>query len=233
MKRGFTLVELLVVIAIISILAALLMPTLNNVKEQGRKVVCASKLRQMGLGMSMYVTDGYKYPPYMLYPAITEGWIGDEWMGYCGAYYVTWETLLTRGKYLPAPGGHGSKQAEFWRCPSEQHPYKDGMWTPVLPFHHYGLNTKFLPQHPDDGPTGYPDNSIRQSSKVLLIGEGDPNYPDPDARIGSPCVSPNSLYFRHDNRSNVLFTDGHVGDIEQDDPRVGDIDSSLWDIHRN
>jgi prepilin-type N-terminal cleavage/methylation domain-containing protein len=57
MCSGFTLVELLVVIAIIAILAALLFPVLARAREQARKAVCQSNLRQIGLAFFMYVGD--------------------------------------------------------------------------------------------------------------------------------------------------------------------------------
>jgi len=56
-KRGFTLIELLVVIAIIAILMAILMPALNRVKEQGKRIVCESNLKTLQLCWIMYADE--------------------------------------------------------------------------------------------------------------------------------------------------------------------------------
>jgi len=56
-KRGFTLIELLVVIAIIAILMAILMPALNRVKEQGKRIVCENSLKSLQLVWLMYADD--------------------------------------------------------------------------------------------------------------------------------------------------------------------------------
>jgi len=57
MRRGFTLIELLVVIAIIAILAAILFPVFARAREKARQTSCTSNLKQVNLGLQMYVQD--------------------------------------------------------------------------------------------------------------------------------------------------------------------------------
>ena len=53
----FTLIELLVVIAIIAILAAMLLPTLQNSMARSKRANCSSNLKQLGIGSNMYNND--------------------------------------------------------------------------------------------------------------------------------------------------------------------------------
>jgi prepilin-type N-terminal cleavage/methylation domain-containing protein/prepilin-type processing-associated H-X9-DG protein len=56
-QKAFTLIELLVVIAIIAVLMAILMPALNRAREQGKRTVCMSNLKQLMLAWVLYADD--------------------------------------------------------------------------------------------------------------------------------------------------------------------------------
>ncbi len=56
-RRGFTLIEMLVVMAIIAILAGLLLPAVQLARKRARRIECASRVRQIGLGIGLYVDD--------------------------------------------------------------------------------------------------------------------------------------------------------------------------------
>ena len=56
-SAGFTIVELLVVTGIIAILTAILFPVIVKSKESARTTQCVSNMRQLGLGLTMYLNE--------------------------------------------------------------------------------------------------------------------------------------------------------------------------------
>jgi prepilin-type N-terminal cleavage/methylation domain-containing protein/prepilin-type processing-associated H-X9-DG protein len=67
-QSAFTLIELLVVIAIIAILAAMLMPALQQARERGRVTKCMNNFASIGKAGLMYNDDSKGFYP-MLYNA--------------------------------------------------------------------------------------------------------------------------------------------------------------------
>jgi prepilin-type N-terminal cleavage/methylation domain-containing protein/prepilin-type processing-associated H-X9-DG protein len=85
-RKAFTLIELLVVISILTLLMAILLPTLQRVRKQARAVACQANLRQWGVAFSMYMNEH-------------DGKLGcDEWYlpwwRWMHAYYANGNDLL-------------------------------------------------------------------------------------------------------------------------------------------
>ena len=72
-KHSFTLIELLVVIAIIAILAAMLMPALQQAREKGRGASCLNQMKQIASVTQMYTNDFKNYYPFL------DGQTGKTW----------------------------------------------------------------------------------------------------------------------------------------------------------
>ena len=108
-RKAFTLIELLVVVAIIALLVSILVPSLQQAREQAKMVVCVSNERQMALGMSMYADDN-------------QGWYPSHLMSNKPAHsYFAW--YMASGGYqnmglVVAGGYHASLEALF--CPSQR-----------------------------------------------------------------------------------------------------------------
>jgi len=61
-KRGFSLTELLTVLAIVALLAALLLGVILGANRKAKNIKCAGNLKQLGLGLSVFVSDFHVMP---------------------------------------------------------------------------------------------------------------------------------------------------------------------------
>ncbi len=125
LRRAFTLIELLVVIAIIAILAAILFPVFASAKESAKQTACASNIRQIGLGMQLYLSDhDDMWVPMASYSPLAGFAPVEMWIGYdnnngpieSGFYGHVYEPALNPirpGKLDPYLKSHA-----IIRCPS-------------------------------------------------------------------------------------------------------------------
>lgn len=225
LTSAFTLIELLVVIAIIAILVALLLPALASAREKARSTACKNHLRQIGLGLQMYVQDNGCYPPLAergtttlcfdrLYPYYPISWTNASWN--CPTYLarngvVSRESVTTNSAGYSYSYNWMGIATGFPNCPKS-----------IFQLH---LGLGHLPK-----------NSKKEPG-VLAPGE---MYAVADARsiivgqriAGSVKMSPwtwdNEAAPPHGLGYNLLFCDGHVAWVKRSDYLYPPRTASNW-----
>ncbi len=107
MRKNFTLIELLVVIAIIAILAAMLLPALNQARDKAKQSKCTSNLKQIGSAVNMYGGDNDGYGPFMnAYSTLQYAWDAsgrNGWLSLNDTHKFDMAVMLAETKYTSVP----------------------------------------------------------------------------------------------------------------------------------
>jgi prepilin-type N-terminal cleavage/methylation domain-containing protein/prepilin-type processing-associated H-X9-DG protein len=216
---AFTLLELLVVVAVIATLAAMLLPALARCRSTAHRTVCESNLRQLGLATELYLDDNVDL--FFNRCAVPTSAGQQWWFGWLatGTEGQRGFDLSTGALY---PYLHG---ANVRLCPSPDwySPQFKPKGTNVI--FSYGGNS-FLLAAQNRAPISA-DGIACPSATAMYADSAQVNtfqapaspanpmfeewyYLDLATNFANANNQPNG-HFRHDQRAEVTFADGHVG----------------------
>lgn len=198
-RNGFTLIELLVVISIISILAALLLPALNKVRDKAKGISCLNNLKQFGTSFHLYAGDYNDYLPACLMPPPADDPYMSSWGYYMKSYGINLVNMKCDSCYdkkLYSSGGFEYNGGTYvFNINYGQ------LWTPG-PFRNPGLQPRKISVHKAPSDNAYIADRAAKADNLWLFY--DYGRPLKDEHSANP----------HSEGFNALFVDSHASYIK-------------------
>jgi prepilin-type N-terminal cleavage/methylation domain-containing protein/prepilin-type processing-associated H-X9-DG protein len=224
--EGFTLVELLVVIAIIAILAALLLPVFSKARDKARQSVCISNLKQIDLGIHLYLDDQNNGSPGNT-NATHSPFV--NWTGYrelINDYIGIKGVSSPHDKVFACPADtfyYGMSRNDHGYVPQPLHDqsnyvytsyaYNAGQFSTRARTNATATGSSYVPATTNNfGIAGQKLDSVRQPMRTVLIAEIPAFAPYSWHDPRRPLSTDNSTF--NDSKNMVGFVDGHVSFIK-------------------
>ena len=227
--RAFSLVDVLVSIGVITVLVALLLPSLAHIRESTRRIICQSNLRQVGIGVAQYADENQDLlPPSQFYepdspPLGTDlaqmmtlrlgpdtGQTTGEWDG-LGLLYSSYQLRAPEIFYCPSHYGDHAFQtyAEPWRTEQGD----DIMGN----YHYRGI-----------GPNGATRLRSVEPVRAALVTDGMRTARDVNHRVGMNVLRADlSVSWFQDRHNEILAMLASTGPGE---PNTNSVLSSVWRV---
>ena len=199
MKKGFfTLIELLLVITIMTILMSMLLPALRKAKNKAHQITCASKQKQIGIGINVYTLDN------------------DSWIVPTHAdNNYTWPILLAPLMGITPDYRRWNSYENFYCISNTEVKFPDQ--APGSYRTNYSWNRDLMGIPSDSACPMFKASKVQTPSGSAIIWDGHAGdwgyFAGFERQINPMETSICCINFCHNSRTNALFFDGHTSGI--------------------